>query len=322
VAVGLLPRGAECFVGRRPADRWHAMLLVLAVAGLALAVHGRQMPWVVVATSLSLGWSMLRTAALLLGGLRSSLGMATALAAALPLALLGAVFFVRGLLAPWLAAELGQPISVPTAPLAFNVHLGLFVVGAMLVLNFGLAAPVIVRLVRRLQHLSHHDELTGVLNRRGMREHLELARERRLRQGEGYALLAIDIDHFKKVNDQHGHSRGDAALVAVAKTLKRAAREVDRVGRMGGEEFCVLLPASDTRGARQAAQRLLDAVRSEAHVAAGLPQPLTVSVGLAAAGEAQETTDELLRRVDAALYRAKAGGRDRAEVALEASAAA
>jgi diguanylate cyclase (GGDEF)-like protein len=91
---------------------------------------------------------------------------------------------------------------------------------------------------------------------------------------------------------------------------------------MGGEEFCVLLPASDTRGARQAAQRLLDAVRSEAHVAAGLPQPLTVSVGLAAAGEAQETTDELLRRVDAALYRAKAGGRDRAEVALEASAAA
>ncbi len=321
-AVSLLPRGAENLLHRAPSDQRRFLLLAAAAAGLAAAVHHGQPHWVVAVTALTLSVPLLRAAMLLLRHeLRAELGLAAVLVAALPQALLDAVLFVRGLLAPWMPDRFGQPISVPLTTLDFNLRLGLFVVSGMLVLNLGLAAPVIVRLVRRLRHLSHHDELTGVLNRRGMREHLDHARERLARHQQGYALLAIDIDHFKRVNDHHGHERGDAALVAVAQTLKRTAREVDRVARMGGEEFCVLLPASDTRGARLAAQRLLDAVRAQAHVAAGLPQPLTVSVGLAAAASAAESTDDLLRRVDAALYRAKAGGRDRAEAALEASVA-
>jgi diguanylate cyclase (GGDEF)-like protein len=126
------------------------------------------------------------------------------------------------------------------------------------------------------------------------------------------------VDHFKRVNDQHGHAAGDAVLVGVARLLQREARSLDLVARMGGEEFCLLRPDTGRDGALQLAQRLLQAHREQAHDAAGAALKVTVSIALALAEEPAEPEADLWRRVDAALYRAKRNGRDRVELAVPA----
>jgi len=169
---------------------------------------------------------------------------------------------------------------------------------------------VVNRLVRKLEHLSHHDSLTGLLNRRAF-EYL-LAREchRLQRFGEEFSLLILDIDFFKRVNDRLGHAAGDAVLQRIAETLQSHAREVDRVARFGGEEFCVLLPRTGHEGAWQAAERLRTAIKQvsipwgEEHIS------VTISTGVVTAVKAGEAPEALLDRADQALYRAKSEGRN------------
>jgi len=170
---------------------------------------------------------------------------------------------------------------------------------------------------RRLQSLARTDELTGVRNRRGLRSVLEREFLRAERYGGRLALLAIDLDRFKEVNDAHGHAVGDQVLRAVAQAVKGALRQVDVVGRTGGEEFVVVAPETTLEEALVVAERLRAAV-AEAQVTApsGARVRVTVSCGVAAHRELQAATaDELLAAADAALYRAKALGRDRVEIA-------
>lgn len=154
-----------------------------------------------------------------------------------------------------------------------------------------------------LADAANTDALTGLLNRRGIEPELE-----RLLAGGRLAVVMVDLDHFKRYNDRHGHLVGDEALRRVARMLTAAAGDDDRVARFGGEEFTVALPGADTTAAHAYAGRVMAALRDE-RVADELR--LTVSVGVAALGAGGATVDTLLRRADEALYRAKASGRDR-----------
>jgi len=164
-----------------------------------------------------------------------------------------------------------------------------------------------------LHRLATHDHLTAVLNSSAFTRRVsqELVRHRRYRRPG--ALIYLDLDNFKGLNDTHGHHTGDAVLRLVADAMQRAVREVDVVGRMGGDEFAVLMPETDGSVAAAAAQRLSDALRSAFD---GTPA-VTASVGVVAFGETPMTADDVLRRADQAMYEAKKLGKDRVvQVAL------
>ncbi|MGH2945346.1 MAG: GGDEF domain-containing protein, partial [Solirubrobacteraceae bacterium] len=169
-------------------------------------------------------------------------------------------------------------------------------VGAAVVVR--LLAERVDRLVRELRLAASTDPLTGLLNRRAFEQRLgrELARARRT--GEAFALVLADVDSFKDVNDRHGHAAGDAALAALARTLVETLRTVDTVARIGGDEFAILLPATDGPAARDAAARVTHRVLEHGALPA-------ISAGSAAYGRDGRTIDELMRAADAALYAAK-----------------
>lgn len=175
--------------------------------------------------------------------------------------------------------------------------------------------------MRRLQIIlerrSTIDPLTQVLNRRGFAE-VYLRERALLRREPGVmAILSIDIDHFKAINDCHGHVMGDRVLVDVAAVIGKALRMTDHVARFGGEEFIVLLPDTGLERARAVAERIQSVLRSprgEAQLAPLLPT-YTVSIGIASQLDPNEDLDALLIRADRALYRAKDNGRNRIEVA-------
>ncbi|MFP5334102.1 MAG: diguanylate cyclase [Actinomycetes bacterium] len=161
--------------------------------------------------------------------------------------------------------------------------------------------------------LSMTDALTGLANFRSLSDTLAHEVERAVRFDRPLAVLMLDIDHFKGVNDSWGHAVGDRTLSELAARLRSLVREVDTVARYGGEEFVIVLPETSSEGAQEVAQRVVEAVRREpfGSVADGEPLRVTVSVGVAAYPEHAESAAELMRRADQALYAAKAAGRDR-----------
>jgi diguanylate cyclase (GGDEF)-like protein len=134
---------------------------------------------------------------------------------------------------------------------------------------------------------------------------------RRQQPGAGFALLSADIDHFKRINDQFGHAVGDEVLRRVAQAMRQACRPTDRVGRVGGEEFLVLLPGAPRSMVSSISERLVSAVRRLEFVDVAPGLRVTISVGVAMADGVMEPVDLLLKRVDRALYEAKHAGRDR-----------
>lgn len=166
------------------------------------------------------------------------------------------------------------------------------------------------QLVTRLTYLAERDSLTELLNRRAMLAAIDAALADPSCDERGYWVCYLDLDHFKRLNDRAGHAIGDAALRAVAAVLRECTRDCDRVGRMGGDEFCVLLAGVDPLAAEHVAGRMLDRLTHTFIEAPGSPVGIEASVGLARvrAGEDAET---LLRRVDGACYESKRAGRNR-----------
>ncbi len=167
-------------------------------------------------------------------------------------------------------------------------------------------------------YLAIFDPLTRIPNRRGLDVRLADEVQRSERYGSAFSILMLDVDHFKEINDVHGHAVGDDVLRQIARVLQDAARGSDFVGRWGGEEFLVVLPESGPDAASASAERIRARIEHEAFEGVG---HLTVSVGVATF-EASDSVDRLFERVDRALYAAKARGRNRVEVAPGGSPAA
>lgn len=165
-------------------------------------------------------------------------------------------------------------------------------------------------LVRRLEATARTDTLTSMPNRRAFDERLQLELERAARTREPLSLLMGDIDRFKRLNDRFGHAAGDAALAEIGRVLCSECRAIDTPARIGGEEFAVLLPSTDSAAALTTANRLRAAI---SRITAGDGKPLTISFGVAEHPADGPTAPDLIAAADRALYAAKAGGRDRAE---------
>ena len=163
-----------------------------------------------------------------------------------------------------------------------------------------------------------HDELTGLANRRVVLDEIAREHSRHLRQGGSFAIILVDLDHFKSVNDTRGHPTGDAVLKEVSRRMARSVRPYDTVGRYGGEEFIVVAPSCGRSGAIALAERILNSLRSAPVETERGPLSVTVSCGIAISTAAKPLDPrELIHLADEALYRAKERGRDRSELATE-----
>jgi len=175
------------------------------------------------------------------------------------------------------------------------------------------ALEYLQRVIDGLCELSLKDPLTGLANRRHFRAVLDRTIDMVARSGEPALLLMVDIDHFKAVNDTHGHPAGDLVLLAVAQTLAKCVRPMDTVARYGGEEFAVVLPNCHTFFGVTVAERIRQSIQNmSVPIASGQPINVTVSIGGAYAPEWVRSTASLwTERADVQLYRAKHEGRNR-----------
>jgi diguanylate cyclase (GGDEF)-like protein len=165
---------------------------------------------------------------------------------------------------------------------------------------------------QELERLSQVDMLTGLANRRRFMQLAEHELSRKRRYGGDLAVFMMDLDHFKVVNDTYGHQTGDLVLQRVGEICREILRDVDCVGRLGGEEFAVLLPRTDTAHAMAVAERLRDAVaQASVYAPHGETVRFTISIGVATMQEEHTTLDALLNQADRALYQAKHSGRNR-----------
>ncbi|WP_454620913.1 GGDEF domain-containing protein [Bradyrhizobium cenepequi] len=177
--------------------------------------------------------------------------------------------------------------------------------------NFGLLLMAIDRLRNEIADLALVDDLTGVGNRRHLVQRLTEECARSVRSGEPFALLVIDLDGFKGINDTHGHAAGDACLQHFALMAQTRLRPGDMLARSGGDEFCIVLPSSTLREGAMIARRVLEVCRADAAECSGKEIPIAVSIGVAQwTGEIGADPDRLIAVADHALYEAKKRGRD------------
>ena len=196
-------------------------------------------------------------------------------------------------------------------PLPWRIVNGAAYVAVVAVAMAGL--QTLRRSQSQLAQLVIQDPLTNVMNARAFAERLTQELDRNRRYPRPLALMYMDLDDFKVINDTHGHQTGDAVLRLVADAMRRSVRQADVVGRLGGDEFAVLMPETDAKLADAAAKRLVAGLRT---VFKGTPN-VTASIGVVACTATDANTDDLLRRADQAMYDAKKMGKDRVvQVAL------
>lgn len=310
-SVLVMRRGCQWFWRIRPTDRTH--LLTLAFGLLAAGISGGSSPWRGLGwcgVGLCAAWTLWQCAGESQQQASKEFNRIQTRVCVWPLRAVAVGIGVCGV-AVMVIDGLWNTLPNRWAMVVLDAA-----VMASTVLSLVLGFMVVMRLINKLSHLSRHDALTDLLNRRAMEEALKHERLRHLRMGEKYAVVVLDIDHFKRINDTYGHAAGDAVLVALASLLKRTAREVDVVGRIGGEEFCLLLPNTGIAGALQAAERIRMAIERRPVWWQQAAMAVTVSLGVAEVLSGGEGIHATLARADGALHRAKAQGRNCAVVAI------
>jgi diguanylate cyclase (GGDEF)-like protein len=234
-----------------------------------------------------------------------------------------AVFFLAG----WVPMTLGSLLRILQAAGLIQVSMMyMYALGVLMqaaVIMMGLADRLLrVRRERDLaQQAAEHDGLTGLLNRRALEQRLRALTDESRAGGAGLAIMFLDIDHFKTINDTHGHAGGDLCLQAVAERITAELRSGDYLGRWGGEEFVALLPGSNIDDARQVSERVRTSIAENPVAFEQRTVPVTISIGIAVFDPLRDNAAALTARADAALYRAKQAGRNRVEAMAEAVAA-
>jgi diguanylate cyclase (GGDEF)-like protein len=211
----------------------------------------------------------------------------------------------------WLLAEQRSVGAAGMAPIHGLAYLASYLL--MIVNGVGFLLMCKQKDDTQMRRLATVDALTDTLNRRAFFERAESARQLALRLRKPIALLMLDLDHFKQLNDNHGHACGDQALRLFAATARGVLRDQDLMGRLGGEEFALALPGTSLEGARHAAERLRVAVTELALPECASGYRMSVSIGLVMIEPNEELT-AALARADHALYAAKTGGRNRVEI--------
>jgi diguanylate cyclase (GGDEF)-like protein len=287
---------------------WKPAAAIVAVAALVLLAlpYDGDLRWQArVVNATGAGLTLAAGMAAWRGLGRAASGHRTPAPLALPL------FLIALMMATRCVESFFNPGSTPDLrePTEFN-HAFLWTALVLTLLqNATLAFLVMMRLILRIERLLERDPLTDTLNRRAFDHALDHAHAW-LQRGRGYALVMIDMDHFKQLNDSLGHAAGDAALRQMVRELQPCVREVDRFGRLGGEEFCVLLPDTDIAGAALVAERMRALVHQTPLRWLEQDWPLSASFGIAEAERGDASGDAVLARADAAMYRAKHQGRN------------
>lgn len=318
VAFILWRRGNRLYFGRDANSRY----ALLAAALFAVALHLSGFP----AQNLKLGgvliysmlaWTALRGSLELARSLDNGFHWVPRFLAVVPTAAFGVFSLVKLLLIATVPHE--TPISALVLlqqPRELNIAYVLMGFFGILGVNIAFAFLLVMRLygdADRFRYLAQHDTLTNLYNRRGLAENLEREIARHSRSGAPFSLLMLDVDHFKQFNDTYGHACGDEVLRWLAGVLGHTARREDLVARIGGEEFCVLLPDAEEVEALHVAERIRLAVATEP--TPRREQRITVSIGVATHAHNEEQPAALMERADGALYRAKSAGRNRVELA-------
>jgi diguanylate cyclase (GGDEF)-like protein len=216
----------------------------------------------------------------------------------------------------------GISISIPTESMDGQLRKNRIEIIVVAVIFIGLLVGILYfmtwKLVARLdeaqkqlKHMAVTDELTGLKNRRYIMEQLEREYQRSVRSGEPLSLILLDIDHFKRINDTHGHGFGDLVLKSVADAMQSSLRSYDLLGRIGGEEFLIASPGSSLDEAAGLAQRILEKIKRRKIGDNGHEVAVTISAGVTSLGNQDARAETLLGRADTALYMAKQEGRDR-----------
>ena len=306
LSLVLARRGVEVFLQIRPRDLEHALTALLGSAMFVWVgpddTSARVALGAGLAGAILLGvvWSCWRP-------LRREFGLRFTLMAAVPLAAMLLINVELGV-----SALQGHVVVVEGSGMPQAITWTVTLVSAA-VFNFLFLFLLGLRMHHNLHRLATQDPLTGLLNRRGMQTALQKEWMRGKRYGDPFAVISLDVDHFKRVNDQYGHDAGDRVLIAVAEVLKSHARASDHVARMGGEEFLVLMPSAHagTDGVALAA-RLREALnRTVVMAEVNTRIPVTASWGVSGILLQDASHEDVLRRADEALYQGKRSGRDR-----------
>jgi diguanylate cyclase (GGDEF)-like protein len=317
LGVMALQRGIRIFIERKPPHRLHLALLCVALVAWGLGTQPALRYLQAFINFGVLAWLYADIARDLHSHARTKLRFKRSWLLALPTALGAAAYGSRSVQALVLPHSVVDQMGADSA---LNVGSAFFFVVLALALHSTLGVLVVARLVAALRRLSRHDGLTDLLNRRAMEESLEQHIENGVRSGATFAVMMLDMDHFKRINDQHGHAVGDLALKHIALLLQRLMREQDSLARFGGEEFVVLLAHTTFDEAEPLAERIRALIAASPLMHGAVEVPLSISIGLAQWYGPAEDASHLLSRADAALFQAKVQGRNRVVQATRSAA--
>lgn len=308
----IIRRGVQVFT-RGPSTDVEQMLVFINGTVLAYAHHmGMSNTLTVVGFSALSAWTFFRCGIEAYYYMTKEFPVKVAVIPLLPLFFLGAAFTCRVFFDTLLTDQ------TPGAIAKNNTYNGAFLLGVMIssfTFNVSLSFLVVSRLVLKLKHLSTRDHLTNLFNRRQIQIDLQKLTDELAKVGTPFSLVMIDLDRFKSINDTRGHAVGDLVLKKAAAVFLQTVQKAGIVGRLGGEEFCVILPATNGFQAGYMAERMRVALESEPMTEGNTVFFATASFGVATCHVADEGWSNLMKRADVALYAAKSNGRNRVEMA-------